>query len=161
MVETNTTISEFRVITKRVIEIELAHPDAKLPFSADEGSSGFDLYSVEEVTLDPGESKLVSTGLRWNPNDNHFEMQIRPRSGLAYKHKVTVLNAPGTVDASYRGVIGVILINHGKESVTLVKGERIAQAVIVRVEKGFDFEIVEKVSESVRGEGGFGSTGRM
>lgn len=161
MFDTNSKISEFRVVTKKMIEIEIAHPDAKVPKSADIGSSGFDLHSVEEVTLEPGEIKLVPTGLRWNPNDNKLEMQIRPRSGLAYKHGITVLNAPGTIDASYRGLIGVLLINHGKVAVTLAKGERIAQAVIAKVEKDFDFEVVTKVSESVRGEGGFGSTGRM
>lgn len=161
MVETNTTISEFRVVTKRVIEIELAHPDAKLPFSADEGSSGYDLFSVEEVTLQPGERKIVPTGLKWNPNDNKLEMQIRSRSGLAYKHGIAVLNEPGTIDASYRGLIGVLLMNHGQLPVTLAKGERIAQAVIAKVEKDFDFEVVSNVAQSVRGEGGFGSTGRM
>lgn len=159
--KTNTIVSEFRVVTKSVIELEMTHPDAKIPMSADIGSSGFDLFSVEEVTLKPGERKLVSTGLKWNPKNNKIEMQIRSRSGLAYKHGICVLNSPGTIDASYRGVIGVLLINNGHEVVTLAKGERIAQAVIARVEKDFDFEVVTKVSESVRGEGGFGSTGRM
>lgn len=161
MIDMNPIVSGFRVITKKIIEIEMAHPDAKIPKAADVGSSGFDLYSVEEATLEPGEFKVVQTGLRWNPNDNTLEMQIRPRSGLAAKHGVTVLNAPGTIDASYRGLIGVLLINHSKKQVVLAKGERIAQAVIARVQKDFDFEVVEKVSESIRGEGGFGSTGRM
>lgn len=153
-------VSNFSVITKNIIELEKVNPDAKMPVCADEGSSGYDICSVEEVTLEPGEFKIVKTGLKWSPKCNSLEMQIRPRSGLAAKHGVTVLNAPGTVDASYRGEIGVILINHSKVAYKIEKGDRIAQAVIMRVEKDFDFEFVNAVSNTSRGEGGFGSTGK-
>ena len=161
MIDMNPIVSEFRVITKKIIEIEMAHPDAKLPKCADAGSSGFDLCSVESVVIEPGERRIVSTGLKWNPNDNTLEMQIRPRSGLAAKYGITVLNAPGTIDASYRGIIGVILYNTSDQAYQIPVGERIAQAVIAKVEKGFEFEVVKKVSDSERGEGGFGSTGKM
>jgi len=90
--------------------------------------------------------------------DGH-EAQIRPRSGLAYKHGVTVLNSPGTIDADYRGEVGVILINHGKEPFTITRGERIAQMVIAQFVQA-DFQAVSELSETVRGEGGFGSSGR-
>ena len=156
----NNSISNFNVVTKNIIELEKVNPDAKMPVCADEGSSGYDICSVEEVTLEPGEFKIVKTGLKWSPKCNRLEMQIRPRSGLSAKHGVTVLNAPGTVDASYRGEIGVILINHSKVAYKIEKGDRIAQAVIMIVEKDFDFEFVNSVSNTSRGEGGFGSTGK-
>lgn len=142
MVETNTTISEFRVVTKRVIEIELAHPDAKLPFSADEGSSGFDLFSVEEVTLQPGERKIVPTGLKWNPNDNKLEMQIRSRSGLAENYGVIVLNAPCFIPHNYNQAIDILLINHSNESYKIKVGDPIAEFSIVRVEHDFSFDVI-------------------
>lgn len=152
--------AEFRVISGNVFNFQLAEPNAKLPVCADEGSSGYDLFSVEEVTLEPGEFKLVSTGLKWEPPNNTFELQVRPRSGLAAKHGITVLNSPGTVDASYRGIIKVILINHSKLPYTIKVGDRIAQAVIATVLKNIMIIQAENLSDTIRGDGGMGSTGR-
>jgi len=122
------------------------------------GSAGMDLVSVENGYINPGEYKLVKTGLRIELPVG-YEAQVRPRSGLALKHGVTVLNTPGTVDSDYRGVIGVILINHGKEQFTYNNGDRIAQLVIC---KHAIAEMVEcdELGESSRGTGGFGSTGK-
>lgn len=153
-------IPEFRVITGNLFNFQLVEPNAQLPVCADEGSSGYDLFSVEEVTLEPGEFKLVSTGISWEPPNNTFELQVRPRSGLAAKHGITVLNSPGTVDASYRGIIKVILINHSKSPYTIKVGDRIAQAVIATVLKNIILTETQKLSDTSRGDGGMGSTGR-
>lgn len=130
-----------------------------LPAYATESSAGMDLLAAisgEEVLL-PGQRKLIKTGIAV-ALDNGFEAQIRPRSGLALKHGVTVLNAPGTIDADYRGEIGVILINHGELPFTITRGMRVAQMVIARYAQA-KLEEVEELSETERGEGGFGSTG--
>lgn len=140
-----------------LFKIKKLHPEAKIPFRADEGSSGFDLASVETVTLLPGEYLPVATGLGMEVPFG-FEVQIRPRSGLAAKHGVTVLNTPGTVDASFRGQVKVILINHGKVPFSIVPGDRIAQAVVMEIPHAM-VEVVTELSDSSRGEGGFGSTG--
>src|SRR5690554_5095133 len=109
--------------------INLIHEDAKLPYRANEGDAGLDLFSIEEQIINPGESALVRTGLQIElPKGT--EAQIRPRSGLALKHSITVLNSPGTIDEGYRGEIKVILINHGKEEFKIEKHMRIAQMVI-------------------------------
>ena len=116
-----------------------------------------DLHSVEEVTLGPGETKLVATGLAIELPSG-YEAQIRPRSGLALKHSITLPNSPATIDPGYRGEIRVILQNLGREPFRILPGERIAQMVIAR------YEAVEweegDLADSVRGEGGFGSSGR-
>ena len=140
------------------IKCERIHPNAVLPRYAHPEDAGMDLSAVETVVLEPGKSALVKTGLVLELPEN-TEAQIRPRSGLALKHAVTVLNAPGTIDQGYRGEIGVILINHGSTPFTVEPGMRIAQMVIAPVVHG---EIVEaSVSEnSLRGAGGFGSTGK-
>jgi dUTP pyrophosphatase len=124
------------------------------------GDSGFDLRSNEDGTLKPLERKLVSTGLYFELPDG-YELQIRPRSGLAYKNGITVLNSPGTVDTGYRGEIKVLLINLSNEEFTWEKGERIAQGVVSpRVSSDYgDLIEVKEISQSERGEGGFGSTG--
>ena len=130
------------------------------PVYAKEGDSGFDLRADEAGSLKPLERKLVSTGLYFELPDG-YELQIRPRSGLAYKKGITVLNTPGTVDTGYRGEIKVLLINLSNEEFTWEKGERIAQGVISpRVSNDYG-ELVEvkKINESERGSGGFGSTG--
>lgn len=130
------------------------------PFYAKEGDSGFDLRADESGSLKPLERKLVSTGLYFELPDG-YELQIRPRSGLAYKKGITVLNTPGTVDTGYRGEIKVLLINLSNEEFTWEKGERIAQGVVSpRVSNDYG-ELVEvkKITESERGSGGFGSTG--
>ena len=119
--------------------------------------AGMDLHSVEEVTLGPGETKLVATGLAIELPAG-YEAQIRPRSGLALKHSITLPNSPATIDPGYRGEIRVILRNLGQEPFRILPGERIAQMVIAR------YEAVEweegDLADSVRGEGGFGSSGR-
>ena len=130
------------------------------PIYAKEGDSGFDLRANEEGVLKPLERKLVGTGLYFELPDG-YELQIRPRSGLAYKNGITVLNTPGTVDTGYRGEIKVLLINLSNEDFTWEKGERIAQAVIApRVSSDYGKLVeVKKITESERGSGGFGSTG--
>ncbi len=132
----------------------------KNPIYAKEGDSGFDLRANERGSLKPLERKLVGTGLYFELPGG-YELQIRPRSGLAYKNGVTVLNSPGTVDTGYRGEIKVLLVNISNEKFTWDKGERIAQGVVShRVSSDFG-ELIEvfEINESERGEGGFGSTG--
>jgi len=130
------------------------------PIYAKEGDSGFDLRADESGLLKPMERKLVSTGLYFELPDG-YELQIRPRSGLAYKNGITVLNSPGTVDTGYRGEIKVLLINLSNEDFNWEKGERIAQGVVsprVSTDYGGLVEVKE-INKSERGEGGFGSTG--
>jgi dUTP pyrophosphatase len=123
------------------------------------GSSGIDLCSQKSYRIERGASKLIETGLHVQIPEG-YEIQIRPRSGLALKHGITVLNTPGTVDSDYRGEIGVILVNHSNKAFYITPGDRIAQAVVMKVETlDFDFEEVESLEKSERGEGGFGSTG--
>lgn len=141
-----------------ILKVRRLSSDAVLPSYAHPGDAGLDLFAAEEVAIKPGESRLVRTGIAVELPVG-TEGQVRPRSGLALKHAVTVLNAPGTVDEGYRGEVGVILINHGKEVFTVTKGMKIAQMVVARVER---VEVTEtrSLSETRRGEGGFGSTGR-
>lgn len=136
---------------------ESHHP---LPQYATPQSAGVDLRANldEPITLQPGERCLVPTGLRI-ALPTGVEAQVRPRSGLALKHGITVLNTPGTIDADYRGLIGVILINLGQEPFVINDGERIAQMVIARHEQA-EWELVETLSETERGEGGFGHSGK-
>ncbi|EJF06354.1 deoxyuridine 5'-triphosphate nucleotidohydrolase Dut [Thiovulum sp. ES] len=131
---------------------------AKVPEYKTAGSSGFDFSSVENLVLKKGETALVKTGLSFEIPEN-LEIQVRPRSGLALKHGITVLNSPGTIDSDYRGEIQVILINHGKEDFQISVGDRIAQGVVARVEK-VNLQITDEVSQTERGSGGFGSTGK-
>ena len=131
--------------------------EAKLPSYAHPGDAGMDVCSAEEAVLQPGERKLVRTGLvMMLPPD--AEAQVRPRSGLALKHGVTVLNTPGTIDAGYRGEVGVILTNFGAEPYKVEKGARIAQIVVAPVVRA-EIEETDVTDETVRGAGGFGSTG--
>ena len=134
------------------------HPDAVLPAYAHPGDAGMDLRSVEETTIPPGGRALVKTGLVLVLPPG-YEAQVRPRSGLALKFGVTVLNSPGTVDAGYRGEIGVILANFGAEPFRVAKGDRIAQLVIAACVEARIVE-TESVDETERGAGGFGSSGR-
>ncbi len=134
------------------------HPDAKPPMYQTDCSVGADIHSIEDVDLEPGEFRLVKTGFAVElPRST--EMQIRPRSGLAFKHGVTVLNAPGTIDSDYRGEVGVLLINHGKSVFRVCKGDRIAQAVLSKAIL-MNYRPVKELSSTARGEGGFGSTGK-
>jgi dUTP pyrophosphatase len=131
--------------------------DLPLPRYMSSGAAGMDLFAVEEVTLEPGETKLVSTGLRIAVPEG-YEAQIRPRSGLALNHSITIPNSPGTIDADYRGVVKVILHNLGKSPFPIQRGDRIAQMVIAKVERA-EWEEVEELPETKRGGGGFGHTG--
>ena len=123
------------------------------------GSSGVDLCSAEneDVAISPGEIRLVSTGLRISLPEG-FEAQIRPRSGLALKHGITILNSPGTIDSDYRGVISIILVNFGKEPFVIRRGMRVAQMIIQEVVSA-SFELVSRLDATVRSDGGFGHTG--
>jgi dUTP pyrophosphatase len=138
----------------------LAHgADLPLPDYATADSAGLDLLAAigDPVTLEPGQRALIPSGLAIALPAG-YEAQIRPRSGLAYKNGVTVLNSPGTIDADYRGEVGVILINHGAEPFVIDRGMRIAQMVIASVVQ-LNWDEVAELPETVRGEGGFGSTG--
>ena len=123
-------------------------------------SAGMDVRAAlnEAVTLQPLERKLIATGL-FLEIPHGYEVQVRPRSGLAYKNGVTVLNAPGTIDADYRGEVGVLLINLSNEPFTIASGDRIAQLVVAKVEQ-IEWKSTSQLSETERGEGGFGSTGK-
>ncbi len=133
-----------------------------LPSYASAGAAGADLRANfpdrAELVLAAGARALVPTGLRFAIPEG-FEVQIRPRSGLALKHGITLPNAPGTIDSDYRGALGVIVLNAGQDSFTIAHGDRIAQMIVAPVVRA-DFELVEQLSETARGEGGFGSTGR-
>lgn len=132
---------------------------AEVPAYATAGAAGLDLRAAVDVDLRPLERRLVPTGIRVALPIG-FEAQIRPRSGLALRHGVTMVNSPGTIDCDYRGEIGVVLINLGQENVHLAKGERIAQMVVQPVARAL-VEIVDELETTERGEGGFGSTGRI
>lgn len=131
--------------------------DARIPAYAHPGDAGVDLYSTEEIILNPGERKLVPTGIKIAIPEG-FEAHIRPKSGLALKHGISLINSPGTVDAGYRGEISVIAINLGQEPYHIEKFSKIAQMVFNKVEQA-EFVEVEELDETSRGEGGFGSTG--
>ncbi len=133
--------------------------DLPLPTYATADSAGMDLLAAVdgEVTLGPGERRLIPTGLAIALPPG-FEAQVRPRSGLALKHGLTVLNAPGTIDADYRGEVGVILANLGAEPFVVTRGARIAQLVVAPYQR-VALQPVEALADSARGDGGFGSTG--
>jgi len=138
------------------IKFQKLHPDAQIPSYAHVGDAGADVYSVAEVTLQPSDRAAIPTGLAVDIPLG-YEIQVRPKSGLALKHGITVLNSPGTVDAGYRGEIQVIVINLGKEVYTFAKGQKIAQLVLKPV---IQAQYIEgELGTSDRGVGGFGSTG--
>ena len=133
---------------------------AELPKYKTDGSSGMDLMALTEnpIVIKPQKSVLIPTGLSIAiPEDT--ELQIRPRSGLAVKSNISVLNTPGTIDSDYRGEIKIILFNHGKEEFTVNNNDRIAQMVLMPILKA-EFKEVEELPKTVRGSGGFGSTGK-
>ena len=142
------------------ILIKKLDPLIELPTYKTEGASGMDLmaYIKEPILLKSHNSCLVPTGISV-AFSNEFEIQIRPRSGLAAKNNISVLNTPGTIDSDYRGEIKVILYNHGKEDFLINNKDRIAQMVLTPVIK-MNFEETEELPETIRGEGGFGSTGK-
>jgi dUTP pyrophosphatase len=132
------------------------HP---LPQYATAGAAGVDLRANIDapITLVPGERKLIPTGIYIGLPDG-YEAQVRPRSGLALKHGISVCNTPGTIDPDYSGQIGVVLINHGQENFIVNDGERIAQMIISKFERA-EWDVVEELDETERGEGGYGHTG--
>jgi dUTP pyrophosphatase len=139
------------------VKIQRLVPEAQVPQYAHPGDAGADLAAVLDCVIPSGQWLAVPTGLSAEIPIG-FELQVRPRSGLAFKKGVTVLNAPGTIDAGYRGEIKVILINHGPESFEIKVGDKIAQLVVASVISGL-FEEVLELGDSARGSGGFGSTG--
>lgn len=145
----------------RILIRRLPHgKDLPLPSRASSSAAGYDLRAAldEPLTLQPGARAAVPTGVALAIPEG-WEGQVRPRSGLARRHGLTVLNAPGTIDADYRGEVQVLLVHHGDEPVTLERGERIAQLVPARVAE-VEFEEVEDLPDTERGSGGFGSTGK-
>jgi dUTP pyrophosphatase len=139
------------------LKIKRLSPSAAIPQYAHPGDAGLDLVSIEAKTIAPGESQLIRTGIALELPPG-TEAQVRPRSGLALKHQVTVLNTPGTIDEGYRGEICVILINHGTQMFQVEPGMRIAQMVIASF-ISVTVEAVEMLEDTARGAGGFGSTG--
>ena len=135
--------------------------NVKLPIYKTSGASGLDIVAnVEsEIEINPGDKKIIPTGISVAVPEN-YEIQIRPRSGLAAKYNITVLNTPGTIDADYRGEIKIIIINHGQEIYKVTNGERIAQMVLCPVVRA-EFEEVKTLPTTKRGGGGFGSTGTI
>jgi dUTP pyrophosphatase len=150
--------------TAITVEVQrLPHAEGlDLPAYQTAHAAGLDLLAAvaedKPVTLTPGQRALIPTGLMIAVPPG-FEAQVRPRSGLAFKHGVTVLNAPGTIDADYRGEVGVLLINHSDAAFTIQRGERVAQMVIAPITQA-NLVGVESLSSTARGSGGFGSTGR-
>jgi dUTP pyrophosphatase len=139
------------------IKFKKLTPDARLPHKASEHAAGYDIYAMQDAVMEPGEIKMISTGLAMEM-PNNLEAQVRPRSGLAIKHGITVINSPGTIDSDYRGEVKVGLINLSKTTYTIESGMRIAQMVFSRVLPTRIIETV-KLSDTDRGAGGFGSTG--
>ena len=136
----------------------LAHGEGlALPAYATPGSAGMDVVSAEDVTIAPGARHAVATGLSVAIPQG-FEIQVRPRSGLAFKHGITVPNTPGTIDSDYRGELKVLLINHGSEDFAIARGDRVAQLVLAPVVQAAWSE-VDELDTTQRGAGGFGSTG--
>ncbi|MBS3092877.1 dUTP diphosphatase [Candidatus Pacearchaeota archaeon] len=139
------------------LKIKKLYDQAILPSYAHEGDAGMDLFSAHDYVLAPGDRTLVETGISVEVPEG-YELQIRPRSGLALKHGLSIVNSPGTIDSGYRGQVGVILINHGQEVYEVRTGDKIAQGVMSKIERVV-IEEVEELSDTSRGTGGFGSTG--
>jgi dUTP pyrophosphatase len=139
------------------LKVKRLRPDAILPSYAHPGDAGLDLFAVTAAIIEPGESRLIPTGIAIELPPN-TEAQVRPRSGLALKHSITVLNSPGTIDRGYRGEVGVILINHGRARFEVQPGMKIAQLVVASC-LSVDVQEAAALDDSARGEGGFGSTG--
>ncbi len=148
-------------LTRSAVPVELKRlPHGEgldLPVYATAGSAGMDIVSAEDVTIAPGARHAVATGLSM-AIPRGYEIQVRPRSGLAFKHGITVPNTPGTIDSDYRGELKVLLINHGTEAFEIKRGDRVAQLVLAPVIQAAWVE-VEELDATERGAGGFGSTG--
>ena len=139
-------------------KVEPGYEGIELPAYQSASAAGMDVRAAEDAVLAPGETTLVATGFSM-AIPHGYEAQLRPRSGLALKHGLTLLNSPGTIDADYRGQVKIILTNLGREPFTVNRGDRIAQMVIAKVEQP-TIEIVTDLDATTRGEGGFGHTGR-
>jgi dUTP pyrophosphatase len=152
---------KLKIRVKKTMNVKIINTSSnELPMYETSASAGLDLRAAisETIVMQPLERKLIKTGLFLEIPEG-YEAQVRPRSGLALKQGITVLNSPGTIDADYRGEIGVILINLGSESVEIQTGDRIAQLVFARVEQA-EWQLSDSLSETERGTGGFGSTGK-
>lgn len=141
-----------------ILKIRKLVPEAILPKYQTQGSAGFDLCAVQSATIPAGKWALIPTGLAFSFKEG-YEIQVRPRSGLALQYGITLLNTPGTIDSDYRGEIKVIMMNLGNEDFVINKGDRIAQAVLCKVKQA-KIKEVEVLDETKRGEDGFGSTGK-
>ena len=146
---------------KPQIQIKKLHPDAQIPAYMTNLAAGLDICALPEksLTLEPSQRCLVPTGLAFAIPPG-YEIQVRPRSGLAIKHGISLVNSPGTIDADYRGEVCIILINHGQDAFTINPGERIAQLVVAPVCQACLVEVSD-LSETARGAGGFGHTGKI
>ena len=147
------------MLKRQIVIPTTVEENVELPTYSSDGASGADVRAnlSEEITLQPGASSLIPTGLRFAIPEG-YEIQVRPRSGLALKNQITVLNTPGTIDADYRGELGIILINHGREDFVVKPGMRIAQLVLAPVVQA-DFVQAFELAATQRGAGGFGHTG--
>lgn len=139
------------------VKISQLHEHAICPAYQTKGAAGMDIHSISDLTIAPGKTALVQTGIALGIPEG-YEAQVRPRSGLAFKYGVTVLNSPGTIDSDYRGEVKVILINHGDQEFIIHRGDRIAQLVFCPVNRATFID--SKLEDTDRGTGGFGSTGR-
>ncbi len=146
-----------RNILKLEMKVKKLHENATVPQYQTEGAAGLDLTSCEDLIIPAGQRRIVSSGIAIQLPVGH-EGQVRPRSGLSFKHGITVLNSPGTIDEDYRGEVKTILFNSSKEDFVIKIGDRIAQLIVSPVTKVKSFE-VEELDETVRGTSGFGSTG--
>jgi dUTP pyrophosphatase len=142
---------------KLSVQVMRLRPEAVIPEFQTQGAAGCDLHSVRQVNIQPGTTEVIPTGLALAVPAG-YELQVRPRSGLAAKHSLSVLNSPGTVDSDYRGEVKIIIHNHGMISHLVNVGDRIAQAVFNKLPT-VEFVEVEELAETDRGSGGFGSTG--
>jgi dUTP pyrophosphatase len=142
-----------------LIKFKALEEEFQLPTQGTPDAAGFDMRALSQTLLAPGQRKLLPLGCSVEIPKG-YEIQVRPRSGLALKQGITVLNSPGTIDADYRGPCGVILINTNDIDYTIQKGERVCQFVVAKV-PSVELELVEELSNTERGEGGFGSTGKL
>lgn len=154
-----TDMRKQEILDRIVMKIRFVkdHENATLPTYATAGAAGADVYSAKDYKVPPGEHTLIDTGLKCDIPEG-FEIQVRPRSGLAIKNRITVLNSPGTIDSDYTGKLGVILMNHSDMVFSVKAGDRIAQIVVAPVRQA-SFEWAEETKTTERGSDGFGSTG--
>ena len=143
---------------EHIVKVKKLHPEAIIPSYAHQGDSGFDLHALEETVLRPNETKLVRTGLVFEIPEG-MEIQIRPKSGVSLKTPILIKNTPGTIDSSYRGEVKIIVHNMSDGLLTIMKNNKIAQGVLCEVPRARFVVDREPLSETTRGDGGFGSTG--